>query len=57
MNTIIMWKTCIAVFLMASIPSEDKMYRTSATDEIHAALHFARKVECIKYILQEKRTL
>jgi hypothetical protein len=39
------------VFLMASVHSGSKMYRTSAAPEIHAAVHFVRKVECIKYTL------
>ena len=32
-----------ATFLMAGVPSRSKMYRTSATCEIHSILHVAQK--------------
>jgi hypothetical protein len=38
-----------AVFLMASVASESKLYRTSAAPKIHTALKFAKKSECTKY--------
>ncbi len=31
------------VFAMAGVPSTNKMYRTSAFSDVHAAVHFAQK--------------
>ncbi len=30
-------------FAMAGVPSRNKMYRTSAFSDVHAAVHFAQK--------------
>jgi hypothetical protein len=40
-----------SVFLMVSVPSGSKIYRTSTASKIHAALHFVQKAECTKYAL------
>ena len=46
-----------SVFLMASVPSGSEMYRTCAVVEIHAAVHFIQKAECMKYTLHTSFTL
>ncbi len=43
-----------AVFLIASVPSRNKMYRTSAALKIHAVLHLVEKLECTIVHLVEK---
>jgi hypothetical protein len=48
-----------SVFLMASVPSRNKMYKTSAAaaPTIHAAVHFFQKADCMMYTLQKKFAL
>ena len=45
-----------AGFAMAGVPSRSKMYRTSATCEIHSVLHFAEKSKVYIVHFDEKKS-
>ena len=46
-----------AEFLMAGVPSWNKIYRKSAIAKVHAAVHLLQKSECTRHTLPTEYTL